>query len=179
MNSRRHTLQKVVVIYLVAGLLVALLYLLYGKYRFDNINYGYEFADQSSDTDVEASIESTVELGADGTESEADTDTTDNTVAVTDTSNEDNTTSDEDQKHYYSYKTTNRYNQLRVRKGPDLNATILYRLAPGATGYVLEKGDSWSLIRTDKVDGYSSNSYLSFTELDKDNLPEDFPEDYR
>lgn len=179
MNSRRHTLKKILIIYFIAGLLVALLYYLYGQYNSNDINYGYEFDDVAANSDLSASIESFSEIGDTEqepleTEDAVDTeDTLENQIIV------DGDNVQVDEKHYYTYKTTNRYNRLRVRVEPSLDGEIIYRLAPGSTGYVLERGDDWSLIRTKEVDGYSSNSYLSFTELDKDNLPGDFPEEYK
>lgn len=70
--------------------------------------------------------------------------------------------------HYYAFTTTNQYTILRVREKPDINSKIIYRLFPGSTGYVLERGDSWSLIQTPEATGYSHNDYLDFQEVSEE-----------
>lgn len=75
----------------------------------------------------------------------------------------------------YSFVTTNRNQILHVRETPSMEGTVIARLAPGTKGYVLEYGPVWSLISTGTVKGYSFNEYLELTEID----PEDIPEEYR
>lgn len=70
--------------------------------------------------------------------------------------------------HYYAFTTTNKYTILRVREEPDINGKVIYRLSPGSTGYVLERGESWSLIQTPEATGYSHNGYLDFQEISEE-----------
>ncbi len=68
----------------------------------------------------------------------------------------------------YTFVTLNTKSALHVRLQPGMDAEIISRLSPGATGQVLERGDAWSLIKTSEVTGYVSNQYLQFQELPKE-----------
>ena len=182
MTRSRNTVKKVLIIYIIAGVLVAIIYMGYYSHQNNKDGVTYSFENEVANEDVSVSIEDTEEYGTvadatvQGTEEEP--------AYVFDDEVKEDTAKEESGEEYskdayYSYVTTNRYNRLNVRKDPSTEGEIIYKLAPGSRGYVLERGDKWSYIRTDKVDGYSSNTYLSFEELDKDKLPEDFPEDYR
>ena len=81
---------------------------------------------------------------------------------------EENEVLDTEEVHYYVFTATNISNFLNVRKEPDPDAEIIYRMPPGTTGYVLERGESWSLIQTADVIGYSYNDYLDFQEVSED-----------
>lgn len=72
---------------------------------------------------------------------------------------------------YYSFTTLNTKSSLHVRKAPGMDAEIIARLSPNTTGYVIEKGDEWSLITTGDITGYSSNRYLQFQEIPKEEYP--------
>lgn len=72
---------------------------------------------------------------------------------------------DDTESVYYSFVTTNTKTALNVRKQPGMDSEIIYRLSPGTTGYVLEQGESWSLIQTTEITGYVSNKYLKFEEI--------------
>ena len=185
MNKSRNTLKKVIIIYVIAGILVAFLYISFGKYLGVHKEVNYEFDQAVINQSLSASIETTTELGKAYTgddESASEDGATDEiseeaaNEIIIDSESDESVGSD---KHYYKYRTTNKHNRLRVRKEPSTDGEIIYKLAPGATGYVLSREDGWSYIRTDKCDGYSSDAYLTFEELDPNNLPEDFPEDYR
>ena len=65
----------------------------------------------------------------------------------------------------YTFVTLNTKSALHVRVQPGMDAEIIFRLSPGATGDVLERGDAWSLIRTSEITGYVSNQYLQFQEI--------------
>lgn len=81
--------------------------------------------------------------------------------------------SEEEPTIYYSFVTLNTKSALHVRIQPGMDAEIISRLAPGTTGYVLERGDDWSLIQTSEITGYVSNRYLQFEEIPKEEyLPE-------
>lgn len=79
--------------------------------------------------------------------------------------------SEDETTHYYRFTTTNRLTGLNVRLSPNLEATVIGRLSPGSTGYILEKGESWSKIKTDTLEGYASNEYLNLEEISKDEHP--------
>lgn len=72
---------------------------------------------------------------------------------------------------YYKVITTNRFTPLNVRVAPGLSSNIIGKLPPASTGYVLEKGEKWSKIKTNTQEGYCSNDYLSFEEISKEEFP--------
>ncbi len=69
--------------------------------------------------------------------------------------------------HFYRFTASHSTMGLRVRKTPSMKGDILDRIMPGATGYVIERGDTWSEIITEngKSRGYSFNEYLTFEEI--------------
>lgn len=73
--------------------------------------------------------------------------------------------------HYYSFTTTNRITKLNVRSAPGLMSPVIGGFPPSSHGYVLEKGEDWSKIKTDNIEGYCSNLYLDFTEISKEEHP--------
>ena len=74
---------------------------------------------------------------------------------------------------YYSFITLNTRSVLHVRKQPGMDGEIIDYLNPGTTGYVLERGDDWSLVQTSEITGYVSNQYLQFQEIPAEEyLPE-------
>lgn len=74
---------------------------------------------------------------------------------------------------YYSFVTLNTRSVLHVRKQPGMDGEIIDYLDPGTTGYVLERGDDWSLVQTSEITGYVSNQYLQFQEIPAEEyLPE-------
>jgi len=85
----------------------------------------------------------------------------------------------EDVKKYYSFVVNTEVQRLMIRETPSLFGKILSKMPKGTPGYVLEYGDEWCLVTDGKTVGYSYTEFLSMTELDPDNLPDDFPEDYR
>lgn len=88
-------------------------------------------------------------------------------TGTTDTTPEEAEEEEEDV-HYYAFTTTNKITSLHVRKEPGMNGEIIYRLPPKSTGYVLELGESWSLIQTPEITGYSYNGYLDFQEVSEE-----------
>ena len=173
MKNNQNTVAKIVIIYVVAALLIAFIYMCFGRYSGLNANPAYSFDDSVANKDVKALVSSVTELGDDGAAlAGADAETIDSSVSSSEIIGS-------AEKKYYSYTAINRYNKLHVRKEPSMKGEILYKIAPGTKGYVRDRGEGWSYIRTDKCDGYSNNAYLEFTELDKDNLPSDFPEEFK
>ncbi|MDE5590602.1 MAG: SH3 domain-containing protein [Acetatifactor sp.] len=72
---------------------------------------------------------------------------------------------------YYAFTTLNNVISLNVRQEPSLDAPIIARFSPGTTGYVLEQGSAWSLVRSGDITGYVSNEYLNFREIPKEEYP--------
>ena len=72
---------------------------------------------------------------------------------------------------YYAFTTLNVDTSLNVRQEPNLDAPIIARFSPGTTGYVLEQGSAWSLVRSGDITGYVSNEYLDFREIPKEEYP--------
>lgn len=52
---------------------------------------------------------------------------------------------------------------LKMRDKPSQKAKQIHRLSDGAGMIVLEKGDSWSLVRAGGKEGYIKNSYVKFS----------------
>lgn len=76
---------------------------------------------------------------------------------------------------YYTFCVRADISSLNLRALPDMEGKILGRLLPEQTGYVLEKGEEWSLVTTGKKSGYVNNLYIELEEIDET----DFPEEYR
>ncbi|MBR5969452.1 MAG: SH3 domain-containing protein [Lachnospiraceae bacterium] len=78
-----------------------------------------------------------------------------------------------EQLQYFRFRITTNQNQLNVRKEPKADAEIVAMLPAGTTGYVLYRGEEWSEIVTDDstVNGYCSNDYLFFTEVEETAFP--------
>lgn len=74
----------------------------------------------------------------------------------------------EETEQYYSFITTNVKGSLHVRIQPGMDAQIIARLSPGTAGYVLERGEDWSLVKASDVTGYVSNQYLQFQEIPRE-----------
>lgn len=72
---------------------------------------------------------------------------------------------------YYAFTTLNIHSSLHVRQEPGLEARIIARFSPGTTGYVLEQGSTWSLVRSGDITGYVSNEYLDLQEIPKEEYP--------
>ena len=51
---------------------------------------------------------------------------------------------------------------VSVREEPNKEATVLGRLFKGDGGYVVERLDGWTKVRSGKLEGYVSNEYLFF-----------------
>lgn len=76
--------------------------------------------------------------------------------------------SENEVKHYYSFKTNNKDTILRMREKPDLSSRVVYELKPRSTGYVVELGDEWSKVSCYGNEGYCSNEFLVMTEITKE-----------
>lgn len=76
---------------------------------------------------------------------------------------------------YYAFTVRGDITALHIRLTPGLDGQILGKLKPNETGYVLERGEEWSLVTTGKKSGYVFNYYIVMEEIAK----EDFPEEYR
>ena len=81
------------------------------------------------------------------------------------------TSSTESSVVYYKFLTTNILTPLNVRTAPGMEAAIIATLPPSSSGYVLEKGEEWSKIKTDNLEGYCSNQYLQLEEISKEDYP--------
>jgi len=57
---------------------------------------------------------------------------------------------------------------LNVRMAPDMQSNILFTVTTGTSGIVLEKGETWSHIKTPRGEGYAYNLYLEFTEVSRE-----------
>ena len=80
----------------------------------------------------------------------------------------------EEEIKYYAFQVHAVSTFLHLREAPGLNEKIIGRLKPKTTGYVLERGEEWSLIVTGEQTGYVSNAYIDMVEIAK----EDYPEEY-
>ena len=80
----------------------------------------------------------------------------------------------EEEIKYYTFQVHGGITSLHLREAPGLNEKVIGRLKAGTTGYVLERGEEWSLIVTGEQTGYVSNAYIDMEEI----APEDYPEEY-
>ena len=76
---------------------------------------------------------------------------------------------------YYAFTVRGDITALHIRLAPGLDGQILGKLKPNEKGYVLERGEEWSLVTTGKKSGYVFNYYIVLEEIPE----EDFPEEYR
>ena len=73
--------------------------------------------------------------------------------------------------HYYAFTTVTKINNLHVRTGPSLDAEIIGKLPKGTTGFILERGESWSKVQVQEpqeLTGYCFNGYLDMQEVPKE-----------
>ena len=96
-----------------------------------------------------------------------------------DSLNDAESTSDEPEKMFFKFMVTTRVHNLRIREAGSLTAKVIGKMPKGVTGYILEVGDEWSLVKYDDIIGYSNNKYLDIVQIAKEDLPEDFPEEYK
>ena len=79
------------------------------------------------------------------------------------------------ERQFYRLITTTKEQILHLREKPDLFGKILYRLAIGTPGYVLQKGDGWSYIVAETKDGskmgFAANRYLGMEPITPEELP--------
>ncbi len=68
---------------------------------------------------------------------------------------------------YYLYEVVP-VSALNVRVAPGMQSDILFTVTTGTAGIVLEKGETWSQIKTPLGEGYASNRYLEFTEVSRE-----------
>ena len=78
-----------------------------------------------------------------------------------------------EEKHYYSFITNNVETDLRMREEANENSKIIYKLRPGATGYVVYLGDEWSWVYADGYEGYCANEFLTLKEISEEDYPEE------
>ncbi len=57
---------------------------------------------------------------------------------------------------------------LNIRVAPDMQSDILFTVTTGTDGIVLERGETWSHIKTPRGEGYAYNLYLEFTEVSRE-----------
>ena len=80
------------------------------------------------------------------------------------------------EKTYYAFTVIDGVTDVRIRETDARDSNTVSHIDGGKSGYVLEKGDSRSKILTKKgTVGYIYNEYLTFSEIPKD----EFPEEYR
>jgi len=171
MNKKKNTRRILLVAllsYVAIGIIVGLF--LYNKGVFfkkdDDVVYTFEDDDSTGLNIPDVSIVSETPIGNNHVEAEPDTSETEEEAPV-------------EEKKFYSFTVNTQKTILRIRDNPNLFGKVLARMPKGTNGYVLEYGDDWCLVTDGTTIGYSSTNYLVLTELDPDNLPEDFPEDYR
>ena len=78
----------------------------------------------------------------------------------------------EEPEHYYTFTTTNKSTILNMRNAPNKKGSIIAKLNPHTTGYVIEKGEKWTKLATKKKIGYCATQYLEFDEISKEEYEE-------
>ena len=179
MNNDRKAKKKrliiTLILYAAAGMATIFIFYKNGSYirNREDIVYNFEDAQPPADLTIQETIVIEDEQ-TDGQDSGQASDEQEDADASDDQQNAEETV-----KHYYTYTTVNYTNGLRIRETPSVQAKILGSMEPGTTGYVLEDGDYWCLIRYEDVTGYCFRSWLQLTEIPEEELPEDFPQEYR
>ena len=75
-------------------------------------------------------------------------------------------------KQWYKYTVQTRKQKLNIRTAP--NGKIVGHLDSGVSGYVIERGDEWTLIIADGKVVYASTRYLEMTEIQKSEVPKQY-----
>ncbi len=76
---------------------------------------------------------------------------------------------------YYRFTVVTTDTWLNIRENPDTESKVVGHFGKAETGYVLKKGDDFSLVTTGKKTGYVKTEYLTLTEISA----EDYPEKYK
>lgn len=158
-----------------AGLIAGILFYFFGSKISNSGDVTYNFSQEAEDA-ADVSIRSVNSMSQDAPVPE-----TPDTDADLDNEGENNGEDDniDLEKQFFTYEVSTRIHNLRIRTEGSLSAKIIGWIPKGKTGYVYERGDGWSLVEYQGVVGYSSNDYLIFTEIPREELPESFPEEYR
>lgn len=79
---------------------------------------------------------------------------------------------------YFKYTTCTTKTVLNFRKEPSEDSKIMYKLAPGTPGYVLQPGNEWSMVVVPQYHetGYCATEYLDLVEITKEDFPEEYAE---
>lgn len=175
MTRNKKTLLIIIAIYVTAGLIAAIIFLNIGHGN-ANKDVSYEFSDIAG-KNVAGNIKIDDIEVTESEEAKRERELREIELAAQRAQTEENANKEE--KQFYTFTSLNRFTGLRIRKEPSINGQIIEKMNPGSVGYVLEKGDEWSYVKYGEIIGYSSNKYLSFTEIDKKDLPQDYPEEYK
>lgn len=179
-NKNKKQFVLMISFYLIAGIITCIVFFTNSGYftRGSFVFYKFDDVPAISESNIEISEVSSSVIGNAGDE-EAEIEATQETLEPENVSEDTAEEVTEDKKHYYAFKTINEVQGLRIRTEPSLDASIISKMKPGSVGYVLVLGDEWSYVTDGKHVGYSANEYLELIELDADNLPDDFPKEYR
>lgn len=80
-----------------------------------------------------------------------------------------------EEEKFYSFVVVTTDSWLNIRENPDTDSKVVGHFGNASTGYVLKKGDEFSLVTNGYKTGYVNNDYLTLTEISA----EDYPEKYR
>ena len=177
LDKSKRTLLGLLCLYLAIGLVAVVLFFVFGSKSSRNGegNVKYTFFDDGATGDA-VKIANVNVIGEKGALVEPEPEPA---PVVEKTPVEEEAPVEEPEKHFYSFKVVTSIGRLHVRQEPDINAKIINYLPKGTEGYILKKGDEWSLVTNGEITGYSFNYYLDMTEISVDELPDYFPEEYK
>jgi len=172
-DNTKRILTAALLAYLALGIIVGMIFYDKGVFERKNSAIVYNFEqDTSNGLDIpNVSILAENELGDSHDAAE--------TVSANEDTEAQEPVATEEAKKYYSFKVHTEVQKLMIRENPSLLAKIIAKMPKGTNGYVLEYGEDWCLVTDGTTKGYSYTEFLDLTELDPNNLPEDFPEEYR
>lgn len=74
-----------------------------------------------------------------------------------------------EKKHYYRFTVGTMRDNQNVRRSP--NGEIITNVPKGTTGYIVERGDEWSLVAVNGQIAYMATRYLQIEEIKKSEFP--------
>ncbi len=85
---------------------------------------------------------------------------------------------DKEDEKYYTFVSNNTSTTLNMRKEPDIDSTVVYRIDPGSKGLIIELMDEWSKVEINGNTGYCANEFLTMKEVTKEDY-EEFQEEMK
>lgn len=170
MNTKKVTI-IVLTIYIVLGIITAVIYALFGSFLSKRDERVVEYTIDSGESEAISANQETA-LSADAVLENTQEETTEeNAEALEETVSP----LDADiETHYYKFKAATEKTRLNIRREASDTAKIVGHFRRDEVGYVLEKGDDWSLVTNGDKTGYVSNEFVEFIEISQEEYPDEY-----